>query len=99
MTVVPNCTSNAIECQKRAYGATLGLRCVQLMPSHSQVSATRCPLASRPPKRTTWLRMESKASDSPKRADGEEVGASLVHVMPSNAHVSPSTPPEPPFPP
>src|SRR5207244_12294078 len=40
-TVLPRCASNAIDSQNRACGAVVVGICIQLAPSHSQVSARR----------------------------------------------------------
>src|SRR5260370_27119326 len=98
MRVLPSCESNAIECQKRADGgAELVLIWVQLLPSHSHVSAWRTPLL-RPPKSTTRLRTESNAIAWPNRGDGDVAGVRGLQLVPSNTQVSPRSRP-PPLPP
>src|SRR5258708_14508027 len=87
-TVLWRTGSEAIECQKRAYGATEVATWVQLDPSHSHVSATRPMFGSCPPKRTARPRLESKARPGPVRGDGEVAGCSCIQEVPSYSQVS-----------
>src|SRR5262249_40661478 len=76
-------------------GLGTGTRCVQLAPSHSQVSPNTGPNAPRrplpPPKSTTRSRSESYASACALRAGGLFTGASCVQTEPSHCQVSTST--------
>src|SRR5258708_631455 len=92
ITVRPSCAPYAIECQNRGNGRVVGLRCVQLVPSHSHVSFIRWP-AARPPKSTRTPRAVSKDIAMPNLGEGELAGAIFVQLVPSYVHVSPSSTP------
>src|SRR5262245_29374265 len=75
----------AIACSYRAGGLIGGVRFVQVVPSHSHVSASPPPKPL-PPKRTTLLPKVAMAA--PDRQGGLVGGSRRVQVVPSHCHVS-----------
>src|SRR5260370_9354019 len=94
--VRPRWASNAIEAMKRGWGAVAVSIGVQLVPSHSHVSATR-PDASAPPNNTVRPRVGSKARAGPRRGVGDAAGCIWAQTVPWYAQAPPSMPlPSPP---
>lgn len=61
---------------------------IQLSPSHSQVSSSRLPPASKPPYNTTRFRTGSYPSADPPRAEGELTGWSSSQIPSFNTQVA-----------
>src|SRR5438045_9325492 len=80
-----------MDAQKRAYGAVGVDICVQLVPSHCQVSPRRAD-ESLPPNKTARLCTESNAMAAYARAEGGPVEPAGVHAFPSNSHAPLSRP-------
>src|SRR3954451_15508307 len=83
----PDDGSGASTVRVRAPGVAAGLRSVQSLPSHVQVSPSSPP--SSPPYSTVWLSSVSYAMPAFDRADGLAVGVSSTQPVPVHTHVSP----------
>ena len=65
-----------------------GVRCVQLVPSHSHVSSNVLPVVT-PPNRTSLFPYTAMAAFD--RVDGFGTGVLFVQVVPSHSHMSPNS--------
>src|SRR6266567_5469015 len=80
---------------RRAVGVAVGCNCVHVLPSYSQVSPSRVPLAALPPNSTIRPRTESYVIPAQTRAGGSAAGLRWVQFVPSHSHVEKLRPPGP----
>src|SRR5262245_23505098 len=86
-TVMPRALSYAMRWPERCDGTAGERRCVQFVPSHSQVSPKNGP--EYPPNSTATPRVESKTIEARVRAAGLSGGLDCTQVVPFHSHVSP----------